>query len=150
MKIILLSLLLLFIGLVAQAQTMMMDTPPKEADVIIIRTPDNGQDALVKLSRVLTAQGYSIATLDRKLITLVTKPKAFSAGAPSTLTIRAHTSAGPESLITIEGDYPISGKQTTGKANYSTARQGVSRVAFDQLQKAAAAYPGGQLLYGKD
>ena len=152
MKGIFLTLLLCCLTcLGVSAQTILQATPPPDADVLMIQTPDTRQDALGQVSQALTRQGYRVEKVDRQLMTLLIQPKAVSSSpTPILLTLRARATAGPESILTLQGDYTVPGKKTTGVARYAADQRSGSRVAFDHLQKAAAAYPAGKLLYGKD
>lgn len=127
-------------------------TPLHKANTIIIQTPDSATMALRKLATAFVAQGYTVDKLDAQFYTLLMAPKAMDNTYHPVLTIRATAQPGGNSLVKLMADYKVDYGNThfSAKAEYAGSESGNNKTAFREMQQAArAAYPNGQISYGK-
>lgn len=143
--------LLALAPLFAHAQAPISAPKPKD-NVVLIQTPDSAATALRNLAIVFVAQGYTINKLDKEFLTLLMEPKTLAHSYNPVLTIRAAASQQTASLLRLSGAYKASAGsiQVASPAEYMGSETGTNKTAFRELQKAALAYPGGQVSYAKE
>jgi len=139
----------LFVCFAAVGQT--APVPAWKDNVVLVQTPDSAATALRKLATVFVSQGYTVEKLDREFLTLALAPKMVPNKYNPMLTVQAHATAGGNSALKIEGHYKgFSGDVPLDNFAQFTGNNNLCNSAcFRELQKAALAYPAGQVSYGR-
>lgn len=148
---------LLFAGLLAlpaarSAQAQSWHPKPKARDnLILIQTADSATLALRKLGQVFGAQGFTIDKLDETLLTLTLAPKTLPLSYHPVLYIGARADRSASSNLTLRADYRAAsrGIRVGSPAEYVGGESGITKTCFRMLEKAALAYPGGYVSYGR-
>lgn len=148
---ILLLLLLSFSSVGQTTSGMILTTPFKGANTILVQTPDSAATALYKLGQVFVQQGYTIEKLDQEALTLVCAPKTFVSLGNPVLVIKATAVAGTNSQLALTGDYTIRAGETVFAlhAQYNGPTPPEKKTTFGELDRLANAYPNGKVAYTK-
>ena len=139
----------LSVSLAAVGQTTPL--PAWKDNLVLVQTPDSAATALRKLATVFVGQGYTVEKLDREFLTLALAPKMVPNKYNPSLTVQAHATPGGNSVLKIEGQYKgFAGDIPLGNLAQFTGNNNLCNSAcFRELQKAALAYPAGQVSYGR-
>jgi len=132
----------------AQSRPEAASFPLKQANVVVVRTPDSLKVALSKLSRSLLSAGYGIDKSDKQAGFLVTTPRATKD--KKAVYVRLRFALLPEqgaTAIELRGDYSVSG--LLGETPISNKGQSGSAIAaaWGEMQRAASLYPEGIVAY---
>ncbi|WP_303311231.1 hypothetical protein [Hymenobacter sp. BT730] len=146
--------ILLFLSFSSVGQTksgLVLATPFKGANTVLVQTPDSAATALHKLGQVLAQEGYTVEKLDREVLTLVCSPKTLVSLGHPVLVIKATAVAGANSQLALTGDYTITAGKTVFDlhAQYNGTTTPDKKTSFGELDSIANAYPNGQVAYTK-
>jgi hypothetical protein len=130
------------------APTASASFPLKQANVIVVRTPDSLATAFTRLRQALLAAGYGIDKSDQQAGFLATSPRATKS--KKAVYVRLRFALLPEqgaTAIEVRGDYSVSG--LLGETPISNRGQAGSATgaAWAEMQSAAALYPAGIVAY---
>ena len=122
-----------------------------EDNVVLVQTPDSAATALRKLATVFVSQGYTVEKLDREFLTLTLAPKTLNGAFSPILLARASATPGPNSALRLMGDFKavVLGHNVNDAAKVYGTEKGISINSFRAIEKAALAYPAGQVSYGR-
>lgn len=151
MRNLLLACLLSPLGFLTAHAQGATPTPKAKDNLVLIQTPDSAATALKKLALAFVAQGYTVDKLDREFLTLTLAPKVLAIKHSPALTVHAQASKGTNSSLRLSGTYKgfIGSLPIEDIAKYEGVNWGLNSRTFHELQKAALAYPAGQVSYAK-
>jgi hypothetical protein len=139
--------LLCLLPFVLLAQT---NEPEKRNNTILVSTADDYPAVMRRMVGILSDLGYGIQTVDKDLGILTTTSKGYPGG---TLALNIHVKEGPKTEVVIRGttdsNLSLIGEMVGKPINimYYGMKGSALRLAWDEMDKVAKAYPSASVSY---